>query len=123
MGAFVRPETFFYLQFVATAAAERLGVKLMGKHIFCSCEFEPLVRQVVGRLRSRDHVKIKSKEQVKCDVQMPSTVDMGRSILYRRNTFLEVSPKDARSAVTSSTTDARLGMRKNPRKLEGFCNS
>jgi len=121
--AFVRPETFFYLQFVATAAAERLGVKLMGKHIFCSCEFEPLVRQVIGRLKGRDHVRIKSKEQIDCDLQMPSRVNLGRSILFWRNTFLELSPTDSRSAMTASTTDAKFGTGKNPRKLEGFCNS
>lgn len=118
--AFVRPETFFFLELAAPAAAELLGVKLMGKHIFCSCEFEPLVRQVVGRLKGRDHVKIKSKEQVNCDVQMPPRVNLGRTILLLRNTFLEVSPVDSRSARTASTTDARLGIDKNPRKLEGL---
>merc|ERR1712048_1553674 len=121
--AFVRPETFFFLEFAAPAAANLLGVKLMGKHIFCSCEFEPLVRQVVGRLKGRDHVRIKSKEEVDCDVQMPAMVNLGRSVLFRRNTFLELSPADSRSVMTASTTDAKLGTTKNPRKLEGFCNS
>lgn len=115
--AFVRPQTFYYVELVAPAAAALLDVKLQGKHLICSCEFEPLIRQAVGRLRGQDHVRIKGKDQLSAEVALPVTVQRGSSVIFQRFTFLEVSTNRAKSNVTVSTTDARLGAHRNPRRF------
>mmetsp|Transcript_62238 Transcript_62238/g.181782 ORF Transcript_62238/g.181782 Transcript_62238/m.181782 type:complete len:199 (+) Transcript_62238:2319-2915(+) len=121
--AFVRPQTYYYLELAAPVAAQLLGIKLLGKHIICSSEFEPLIRQVVGRLRGQDHVRIKRREQLSCDVQMPSVVKLKEGVLFQRNTFLEVAPHLSMLATTASTTDANLGGGKNPRRVAAVGSS
>uniref|UniRef100_A0A7S1RIE7 Uncharacterized protein n=1 Tax=Alexandrium catenella TaxID=2925 RepID=A0A7S1RIE7_ALECA len=101
---FAEPHTVHHVETVLVPERQAAGVKLLGKHIICSCRFRPRVDQAIAQLRTREHVRIKSVERFLQQDAVPRLVN--------RRTFLEYCAFSSRHT-TASTTVATLGW--NPR--------
>jgi len=118
--AFVPPQTYKCLLMF-----EIEGIRLSASHVICSREYEALVTAAVGTIRSREHIKLKSKGELPIE-NFPFTDISEYSLLTQRSskcvrtvrkTFLEVGwLKACECASVVSSTDAHLGRLKNPRQ-------
>lgn len=91
--------------------------------MICSCEFEALVHKAVGNIRTRGHIKMKSKREL--SLEFPFTNTSGKSTLAQRSgelvrivrrSFVEVGVISFAGASVVSSTDVHLGRDKNPRR-------
>lgn len=89
--------------------------------MICSCEFEALVHNTVGNIRTHPRIKLKSKQSI--DFPFTNVIEKSRLLqrsgqLVRivRRSFVEVAVISPEGTSVVSSTDAHLGRDKNPRR-------